>query len=270
MTKNSASEMTFWGHVNVLRRVLFRVSAISISFAVLLFMGMPWFFDRVILAPCHDNFVFYQLLQQIGGLFHLTNDFFVQEFDIKLVNISLTSPFLIHISTSFWLALVLIMPYLLLEFWWFMRPALYPKEIKSVRFALFLSSALFYLGVLIGYFMVFPLTLRFLATYTISNDIPNQLSLDSYIDNFMTLILLMGLVFELPLFTWLLSFVGLVNAALLRKYRRHAIVVIFIIAAIITPTGDPFTLSVVALPLCLLYEFGILLIRKKHLQVDSE
>ena len=118
--------------------------------------------------------------------------------------------------------------------------------------------------------MVYPLTLRFLATYELSTQIENQISLNSYIDNFMMLVLMMGLVFELPLVTWLLSLMGLVTKSFLRKYRRHAIVLIFIVAAIITPTGDPFTLSVVAIPLCLLYEMSILLIKDKPREDKEE
>ena len=120
---------------------------------------------------------------------------------------------------------------------------------------------MFFIGVLMGYFMVYPLTLRFLSTYQLSSEVENILSLNSYIDNFMMLILCMGLAFELPLVTWLLSLLGVVNKSFLRKYRRHAVVIIVIAAAIITPTGDPFTLSVVAIPLYLLYEMSILMIK---------
>ena len=122
---------------------------------------------------------------------------------------------------------------------------------------------MFLIGVLMGYFMVYPLTLRFLTTYELSAEIVNQISLNSYIDNFMVLVLCMGLAFELPLVTWLLSLLGLVNKTFLRKYRKHAIIIIVAVAAIITPTGDPFTLSVVSIPLLILYELSILLIKDK-------
>lgn len=161
-------------------------------------------------------------------------------------------------------------PYLLFEIWLFIKPALYPNEEKNVKMALSVGTIMFFLGVLLGYFMVYPLTLRFLATYELSTQIENQISLNSYIDNFMMLVLMMGLVFELPLVTWLLSLMGLVTKSFLRKYRRHAIVLIFIVAAIITPTGDPFTLSVVAIPLCLLYEMSILLIKDKPREDKEE
>jgi sec-independent protein translocase protein TatC len=132
-----------------------------------------------------------------------------------------------------------------------------------VRKTLILGTLMFFIGVLMGYFMVYPLTLRFLTTYELSAEIVNQISLNSYIDNFMVLVLCMGLAFELPLVTWLLSLLGLVNKTFLRKYRKHAIIIIVAVAAIITPTGDPFTLSVVSIPLIILYELSILLIKDK-------
>lgn len=167
-------------------------------------------------------------------------------------------------STAFWMSVVTATPYLFFEIWRFIRPALYPNERKGVRKALTIGTVMFFIGVLLGYFMVYPLTLRFLSTYQLSAEIENQISLNSYIDNFMMLVLCMGLAFELPLVTLLLSLLGLVNKSFLRKYRRHAIVLIVIAAAVITPTGDPFTLSIVAIPLYLLYEMSILMIKDKN------
>lgn len=255
--------MTFWDHLDVLRRVLFRVVGVWLILAVGFFIAMPYIFDNVILAPCHNDFVFYNLLHKIGEWLNLSGDFFNQQFEVQLININLASPFFIHISTAFWMSVVISVPYLLFEIWLFIKPALYKNEQKNVQKALTLGTIMFFIGVLLGYFMVYPLTLRFLSTYELSRQIENRISLNSYIDNFMMLILMMGLVFELPLVTWLLSLMGLVSKSFLRKYRRHAIVLIFFIAAVITPTGDPFTLSVVAIPLCLLYELSIFLIKDK-------
>jgi len=260
------AEMTFWDHLEELRHVLFRVIGVWFVLAVGYFVAMPYLFDQVILAPCHNDFIFYDFLRYIGERFQLTDDFFTQDFHLKLVNINLAAPFFIHMSTAFWLSVVTAMPYLFFEVWRFIHPALYPKERKGVRKALLIGTFMFFLGVLLGYFMVYPLTLRFLSNYVLSSEIENVLSISSYIDNFMMLILCMGLAFELPLVTWLLSLLGLVNKSFLRKYRRHAIIAIVIIAAIITPTGDPFTLSVVAIPLCLLYEMSILMIKDKRVE----
>ena len=254
-------ELTFWDHLDELRKVLIRVLVVWFVLAVAYFVAMPWLFDRVILAPCNNDFIFYDLLRFIGEKLDLHDEFFTQEFHVKLVNINLAAPFLIHMSTAFWMSVVTAMPYLFYEVWRFISPALYPNEMRGVRKAMAIGTVMFFVGVLLGYFMVYPLTLRFLSTYQLSGLIENQISLNSYIDNFMMLNLCMGAAFELPLLAWLLSLLGLVNKAFLRKYRRHAVVVIVILAAVITPTGDPFTLSVVAIPLYLLYELSILMIK---------
>lgn len=259
-------EMTFWDHLEVLRRVLFRVLGVWLVLAIGYFIAMPYLFDRVILAPCHDNFCFYELLRIIGRQLDLTGDFFTQVFEVKLININLAAPFFIHMSTAFWMAVVTATPYLFFEVWRFIQPALYQHERKGVKKALYLGTIMFYLGVAMGYFMVYPLALRFLSTYQLSGAIENQISLNSYIDNFMMLILCMGLAFELPLVTWLLSLLGVVNKDFLQKYRRHAVVLIVILAAVITPTGDPFTLMVVAIPLYLLYEMSIKLTGRKEVK----
>lgn len=257
------AEMTFWDHLDELRRVLFRVCGVWFVLLIVFFLAMPTLFDSVILAPCHNDFVFYSFLHQIGDWFHISDEFFTQKFEVRLVNISLAAPFLIHMSTSFWMSIITSIPYLMFEVWRFIKPALYPNERRNVYTALAIGSVMFFLGVLLGYFMVYPLTLRFLYTYQLSSTIVNQVSLDSYIDNFMMLILMMGLVFELPLLTWVLSKIGLVTKSFLRRYRRHALVIIVLLAAVITPTSDPFTLSVVAIPLYLLYEMSILIIQDK-------
>ena len=256
-------ELTFWDHLEVLRRALLRILAVWAVLAVGYFLAMPWLFDHVVLAPCSDSFVFYDLLRWLGRELDLRDEFFTQQFHVRLVNINLAAPFFVHMSTAFWMSVVTAAPYLFYEVWRFVRPALYPAEARGVRKALALGTVMFFLGVLLGYFMVYPLTLRFLSTYQLSAEIENQISLNSYIDNFMMLILCMGLAFELPLLTWLLSLLGVVHKGFLRKYRRHAIVLIVILAAVITPTGDPFTLAVVAIPLWLLYELGILMVRDK-------
>lgn len=253
---------SFWDHLDVLRYLLLRVLVVWTVLAVGYFIAMPSIFDEVILGACHNDFPFYDLLRWVGEQFHLEDPFFTEAFSVKLININLAAPFFIHLSTAFWLSVVTATPYLLYEVWRFVEPALYPHERRGVRKALLLGTIMFYVGVLVGYYMVYPLTLRFLSTYQLSSTIDNVISLNSYIDNFMMLVLCMGLAFELPLVTWLLSLLGLIRRQTLRTYRRHAIVLIVVAAAIITPTGDPFTLAVVSIPLYLLYELSILMIRK--------
>ncbi|MDR0939515.1 MAG: twin-arginine translocase subunit TatC [Mediterranea sp.] len=264
------AEMSFWDHLEVLRRVLFRVIGIWMVVAVGYFIAMPYLFDRVILAPCHDDFILYDLLRYIGQSLNLTDSFFTEQFNVKIININLAAPFFIQISTSFWMSIITTMPYLFFEVWNFIDPALYAKERRGVKKALGVGTVMFYVGMLLGYFIVFPLTLRFLTTYQLSAEVDNILSLNSYMDNFMMLNLCMGLAFELPLVTWLLSLMGLVNRSFLRKYRRYAIVIVVVVAAIITPTSDPFTLCVVSIPLYLLYEMSILMIKDKKKAEEKE
>ncbi|MDR3119134.1 MAG: twin-arginine translocase subunit TatC [Mediterranea sp.] len=256
-------ELTFWDHLDELRMALFRIIGVLLVLGAGYFVAMPWLFEHVVMAPCHNDFIFYRYLQQAGAALNLTGDFFTRYFEVKLININLAAPFFIHISTSVWMAVITVTPYILAEIWRFIRPALYPNERKGVRKALALGGGMFFTGVLVGYFMVYPLTLRFLSTYQLSTAIENHISLNSYIDNFMMLILCMGLAFELPLVTWLLSLLGIVNKAFLRTYRRHAAVLIVALAAVITPTGDPFTLAAVSLPLYLLYELSIVMVKDK-------
>ena len=255
-------ELSFWDHLDVLRHLLMRVVVVWLVFGIGYFILMPEIFDKVILAPCYDNFVFYDLLKYIGTSLGFTGDFFTKEFTVHLININMAAQFFTHLSTAFWLSVVTAVPYLIYEAWRFIAPALYKEEKRGVRKAFLLGTVMFFIGVAVGYFMVFPLTLRFLATSELSGAIENQISLNSYIDIFMMLILCIGLSFELPLVTWILYLIGLLNRKTMREYRRHSVIVIFILAAIITPTGDPFTLSVVAIPLCLLYEMSIYLMKK--------
>lgn len=263
MTNDSSKDTyTFWDHLEVLRHVLFRIIGFWLVCAVVLFLFVPWLFDHVILAPCNNDFVFYDLLRSLGGMFGTDGDFFTKEFNVHLVNINLSSPFFIHMSTAFGLSVVLSVPYMLWELWRFVSPGLYPNEKRHVPFVMIIGTMLFIVGLLVGYFVVFPLTLRFLSTYELSELVPNQLTLNSYMDNFVIIVTMMGLVFEIPLVLWFLSIIGLVRRGMLKRYRKHAIVIIFILAAVITPTGDPFTLTVVALPLCLLYELSIHFVRK--------
>ncbi|MFR9593449.1 MAG: twin-arginine translocase subunit TatC [Rikenellaceae bacterium] len=254
--------MTFWDHIEELRWRIARIVGVWVVLAIGYFVFMPYIFESVILAPCNNDFVTYDILRQIASWWGEQGDFIGEEFQLKLININLAAPLLIHLSTSFALAVVTTAPYLFYEVWRFVRPALYSNEQRGVKLAFLFGTVMFYVGVVVGYFLVYPLTLRFLGTYQLSSMVENSISLNSYIDNFMMLILSMGLAFEIPLILWLLSLMGVVSRTLLRHYRRHAIVAIVIIAAVITPTGDPFTLAIVAIPLYMLYELSVLVMRK--------
>ena len=253
-------EMSFWDHIDALRAVLIRIVVAMVVMTVGLFFLMPSIFDSVILAPCHGDFALYRLFQRITSSLPWLPQFSTDGFEVELINIKLASQFFIHMSTSFWLALVLMFPFVLYQLWTFIAPALYPEEKHGVKIAFFIGCLMFFLGVAVGYFIVFPVTLRFLADYHVSAIVPNQISLDSYMDTFLMLIFVMGVIFELPLVAWLLGVMGILRRRFFKTYRRHAIVALLVLAAFITPTGDPFTLSVVFLPIYLLYEVSAYLV----------
>lgn len=252
--------MSFWDHIDALRLVLIRIVVVLVIATVTLFCLMPSIFDSVILAPCHGDFVLYRLFERMTSSVSWLPQFTTSGFEVELINIKLASQFFIHMSTSFWLALVLTFPFLLYELWTFVAPALYPNEKRGVKTAFLMGCLMFFLGVLVGYYVVFPVTLRFLADYHVSALVPNQISLDSYMDTFLMLIFVMGVIFELPLVAWLLGVLGVLHRDFFRIYRRHAVVSLLVLAAIITPTGDPFTLMVVFLPIYLLYEVSAFLV----------
>ena len=251
--------MSFWDHLEVLRWALFRSACVLMVVMVGTFIAMPYIFDRFILAPTSNDFFTYRWLNAIGrGIVKLSPDF-----DVQIININVASQFMTHISTSISLAAVIAFPYFIWEIWKFIEPALFEDEIKHLRPAFLGGTVMFYLGCAIGYTLVFPFTFRFLVEYNLSPNIVNQINLQSYIDNFTMLILVMGIVFEMPLLAWLLSLFGILKKSFLREYKKHAVVVLLISAAIITPSGDPFTLMLVFIPLYVLYELSILVVRDK-------
>lgn len=252
-------QTSFWDHLDALRAVLVRM-AITIAVAsIAMFIFMPRIFDSIILAPCRETFPLYRLfdqLQQLAGETPIDDT----PFNLSLINTQLSSQFFTHLSLSLQLALILTFPLLIYQLWQFISPALYPSEKRHARPAFLFGNLLFYLGVATAYILIFPLTLRFLATYQLSPDIPNTITLDSYIDNFMSILLVMGITFEIPLLTWVLGHFHIINRSHFTHYRRHAIVILVIAAAVITPTSDPFTLTAVFLPLYLLWETSALLL----------
>lgn len=255
-------EMTFWAHLEDLRKALFRVVAVLLVCMIACFCVMPDLFDTFVLGPTTSDFFLYRWLSGLSGTGLFLPDFSDDAFAVEIININVASQFLTHISTSFWFALVLMFPYLTFEVWRFVQPALFENERRSVGLAFAGGTVMFFLGCAVGYCLVFPFTFRFLTEYQLSASIVNQISLNSYMGNFLMLVFVMGIVFELPLLAWLLSKLGLVNKAFFRRYRRHAVVILLVLSAIITPSGDPFTLMVVFLPLYLLYELGILIVRE--------
>lgn len=240
------NELTFWDHLDVLRGSLIRMIAAAAVAAVVAFcLKEPLF--GLVLAPADGSFFIYRLLG-------------AEPFSLHLINTGLTEQFMIHMKVALMAGVLMASPYLLYVLFRFVSPALYDNERRvSVRLV---SAAyvMFLVGVAVNYLLVFPLTVRFLGTYQVSPGVDNMLTVGSYVDTLLMMSLVFGIVFEIPVVSWLLARFGMLRARWMRRFRRHAVVAILIVAAVITPTADVFTLVLVALPIWLLYEFSILLV----------
>jgi len=260
--------LSFWDHLEVLRWTIIRIVLALVIFMSAIFTYSKVIFTDVIFAPLSSDFWFYRLLCTLSELLSFPA-LCPEDFTIKLININLAGQFMVDIGASFSLSLIFVVPYILFEIWRFVKPALYDKERKNIGLIFFSSTFLFYLGVTVAYMIVFPLTVRFLGTYEISSLVPNQISLQSYMGTLYILIFGLGIMFEMPVLAYLLSKTGLITKQMLKKVRSYALVVLLILSALITPTTDPFTMLVVALPLYLLYELSIL-VSKPATEVDED
>lgn len=242
---------TFWDHLDVLRGVFFKIIVVISVLGVASFVLMPWIFDNVIMAPCRGDFPTYRLVESFSGML---DEELTSEFSVNIISEELTSQLFIQFSASCWLAIIMGFPIIIYLLWSFVAPGLYPHEKRGIKRAFLFGNLMFYLGVAVGYFLVFPLAVRFLANYRLSDTITPLVTLGSYMDTFFTLLLMLGAVFELPLLAWLLGKMGVLNKGFFKKYRRHAIVALLIVAGMITPTADPFTLFLVFIPIYALWE----------------
>ena len=238
--------MSFWDHLEALRGTLFR-SVLAVVLLSIVFLCIPEQLFRAVLWPTSQDFVLYRWL----GL----------DFSMQLINIEVSAQFFVHLKVSLLCGAIIAFPYVIYEIWKFIAPALYEHERKAVRKAFGLSSGLFYLGVAVGYFIVLPICLLFFMNYTVSNAVTNSISLSSYISMFVSMVFLIGLLFEFPTVILVLSSLGIVDRKTLRGWRKYAVVVILLLAALITPS-DPFSMFVLAIPLYGLFEFSILLCKK--------
>lgn len=256
MASNDNGLMTFGGHLEVLRKMLFRIIGVTLLFAVAIFCAKDTTF-RLLLAPCDNGFATYRWIEQLAGAFGM--DFHFEPFHVQLINTELSSQFMTHMSTAFCLALLFASPYIVVELYRFIAPALYEDERHYSVAVAVAVYVLFMLGVLMSYYVLFPFALRFLGTYQVTPDVVNQINLSSYISTFTTLTLLMGLVFQIPVLSFFLAKMGMLEAGFMRRYRRHALVVIAVVAAFITPP-DIFTCCLVTLPMYGLYELSIVIV----------
>ena len=260
MTEERAELLSFGGHLEVLRRMLFRIIAVAGLIAVLVFCFKEQTFS-MLLAPSRWDFVTYRWLEwamQTVGI-----DYRFEPFSVQLIATELPSQFMTHLSTAVYLGLLAASPYILYELFRFVSPALYENEKKySVRVAV-ITYLLFVAGVLMTYFVLFPVSFRFLGTYSVAEEVHSTITLDSYVSTFLSLTLAMGVVFQLPVLCYFLGKMGVVNSRMLAAYRRHALVLLMLVAAIITPP-DVMSLLLVTLPLYLLYEVSIWVVRNEE------
>ena len=239
--------LTFWDHLDELRSVIIRILVITMLAAIVAFCLKDELF-AIVLAPRTSDFITYRLMG-------------VEPFSIHLMNTGLTEQFMIHMKTAFMAGVLVASPYIIYQLFHFVSPALYDNERRYATLLVGSGYLMFVLGTLLNYFIIFPLTVKFLGTYQVSDDVANMLTIQSYMDTLLMMTLVMGIVFELPVVSWLLGKMGLINATMMSQWRRHAVVAILVVSAIITPTTDAFTLFVVALPIWLLYELSILIVR---------
>jgi len=255
--KNSPDhEMSFWDHLGELRRRLIRIVVSVLVMAILAFINRDFVFDKVILAPKDGDFITYRWLCRLGEWLHV-DSLCMTETHIKLINYNLSGQFMTHMTISLVAGLILAMPYVFWQLWLFVKPALYEKERKYARSAVFIMSGLFVVGVLFSYYFMVPWTLNFLGTYQVSTLVDNQIALSSYISTVISVILSVGAVFELPVVIFVLAKIGLITPGFLKRNRKYAFIVVLIVAAIITPP-DVFSQIIVTIPLWALYEASII------------
>ncbi len=249
--------MNFWDHLDVLRTYIIRILVVWVLLSIAAFFFKDEIF-YVVMAPKDDGFITYQWLDQLSR--KLGGDG-LDDFHVQLINTGLTRQFMLHVKASFFVGLLAAIPFAIWQILLFVLPALYANERRLLYQGVFSGSLMFLAGLLFSYFIVFPLTFRFLGTYQVSAELQNLISVESYIGTLLSLSLSIGLVFEIPVICWLLARGGILTAPMMSRYRKHSIVLILVLAAIITPTQDVFTLLIVSLPMWLLFEVSILIVR---------
>ena len=261
--KNASGEMSFWGHIDALRGHLFRSVLVVITLAIVLFCYPEFLFDKIIFGPLKNNFITYRAFCHLGhwlqsnNVLKDANDLCFGHYTFKLQSLGLADQFTSQMWIAFIGGLIVGSPYVLWEVWRFIKPALKDREKKSSTGFIISASFLFVSGVLFAYYIIVPLMVNFLGNYKVSEMVENNFTMDSYISTVTTLSLATGLIFELPILVFFLTKFGIMSPQFMRKYRKHAIVVILIVAGVITPSPDITSQLLVAFPLYFLYEFSI-------------
>jgi len=249
--------MAFTDHIEALRWHIVRALIAIILVSIVVFFKIEWIFTHIILGPASNDFISYKWLNELGTAMHI-DALKMDSLKIRFQNNQLSGQFMMSFSSSFMIGFIIAFPYVFWEFWRFIKPALKENELKHARGVVFWSSLLFFAGVLFSYFLIAPFTINFFANYQLSPQFENIITIEDYYENMSDLIFGLGLVFELPVVVYFLSKVGILTPALMKEYRRYAIVIILVLAAVITPP-DWFSIFLVAIPLIMLYEASIII-----------
>ena len=259
-SNSEQDEMTFLEHLEDLRWHLVRSLGAVFILALIAFMFKSIIFDTIILGPQKPDFFTNRLFCQFGKMIHIEG-LCINKNPLEIINYKMTGQFMTHIMISIVTGIVVAFPYIFYEFWRFISPAFYANERSYTRGAVFYCSVLFLIGIAFGYYIISPLSVNFLGNYMVSPDVANKIQLMSYIGTITSIVLANGILFELPVLVFFLTKIGLLTPEFLKKYRRHALVIILAISAIITPP-DIFSQILVCFPLIILYEIGIVISRK--------
>jgi len=253
---SNPNEMSFLDHLEELRWHLIRSTIAVVLIGSVAFLLDDFIFDTILFGPKKADFPTYQIFCNISKFLGFSDAFCIDKLNFEVQSRVMAGQFSAHIWTSIWAGFIIGFPYILYEMWKFISPGLYEKERKNSRGFILIASFLFFLGVLFGYYVVAPLSIRFLASYTVSSEIHNDIDLSSYISTVRASVIACGLIFELPIIIFFLTKVGLVTPEILKKYRKISLVVVLILSAVITPP-DVASQIVVALPILILYQISI-------------
>ncbi|MCX2453290.1 twin-arginine translocase subunit TatC [Pedobacter sp. PLR] len=256
--KSLEAEMSFFDHIDILRKHLLRALAVVLLLTAGAFYFTDFIFNTIIMGPKNPNFWTYRMMCKLVEKFpSLGSDLCITKIDAKIINTEMAGQFTLQLNSCVMVGIILGIPYLLFELWLFVKPALHENERKSASGFVAFASFLFFLGIMFGYFLICPLSINFLTNFTVSPDIENTFTIDSYLSSVMTLTIGSGVIFQLPVIIYILSKLGVMTPAFMRASRRYSTILILIVAAIVTPTADPYTMLIVAAPLFLLYELSI-------------
>lgn len=273
--KTLEAEMSFFDHIDILRKHLLRTLAVVTLFVCGAFYFSDFIWENIIMGPKKADFWTYKMMCKLVETFPaiIPKDFCITVIDAKLINLEMSGQFTLLMNSCITAGLILGVPYLLFEVWLFIKPALLDNERKSAQGFVFFASILFFIGVFFGYYVIAPLSINFLLTFTVDPSITNTITIDSYLSLILTLALGSGIIFQLPVVIFVLSKLGVMTPQFMRKSRRYAAVLILVAAAVVTPTPDPYTMLIVAFPLFLLYEASIMIsanIQKKKQKAEIE